>query len=211
MNNKFILSIAMMSAFAANNVMASDKGFYLGGAIGTSGIDDGGLVSSTIAPVTFEAEDNSYRVIAGYKFNRIVSIELQYTDYGDVVAKNKADKNDGFTWTPKMASVAANLGYTFNNGVRPFGIIGLSSVDLDMKFADGSRPSSSDFDDTGTGVRYGVGVEFTPPRLSALSLRLGYEADAFSVETYEGYSWNQRKVEKDVVLDSFYFGATYNF
>ncbi|MFA0151096.1 porin family protein, partial [Vibrio sp. 10N.261.46.C10] len=34
MNNKFILSIALMSAFAANNVMAADSGFYLGGAIG---------------------------------------------------------------------------------------------------------------------------------------------------------------------------------
>ncbi|MFA0648420.1 outer membrane beta-barrel protein, partial [Vibrio cyclitrophicus] len=87
MGNKLILSIAMMSAFAANNVMAADSGLYLGGAIGTSGVDDGGLFSSIKEPVTFEAEDNAYRIIAGYKFNRIVSLELQYTDYGDVVAK----------------------------------------------------------------------------------------------------------------------------
>ncbi|NOJ07676.1 porin family protein [Vibrio splendidus] len=211
MNNKLIFSIAMMSAFAANNVIAADSGFYLGGAIGSSGIDDGGLVSSTTAPVTFEAEDNSYRLIAGYKFNRIVSLELQYTDYGDVVAKNRADKSDGFTWTPQIASVAANVGYTFGNGLRPFGTIGLSSVDLDMKFADGSSPTSSNFDDTGTGVRYGVGIEFTPPKLSKLNLRLGYEADAFTIETYEGAFAQKRKVERDIVLDSFYVGATYNF
>ncbi|NOJ14545.1 porin family protein [Vibrio splendidus] len=210
MNNKLIFSIAMMSAFAANNVIAADSGFYLGGAIGSSGIDDGGLFESSREPISFEAEDNTYRIIAGYQFNRIVSLELQYTDFGDVVAKNPLS-GDGFTWTPQIFSVAANLGYTFDNGVRPFGTIGLSSIDLDMKYSDGSRPSSSDFDDTGTGVRLGVGVEYTPTKHPEFSLRLGYEADAFTVETYEGYSWNQRKVEKDVVLDSFYLGATYNF
>ncbi|CAH6907401.1 Outer membrane protein [Vibrio chagasii] len=211
MNNKLILGVALMSALATNNVMAAESGFYLGGAIGTVDFEDDDLVSSKTEPVTFEAEDNSYRLIAGYKFNRIVSLEFQYTDYGDLVAKNHADKNDGFTWTPQTVSVAANLGYTFDNGMRPFGIIGLSSIDLDMKNADGSRPSGSNFDDTGTGVRFGVGVEYTPPKLSALSLRLGYEADAFTLETYEGSFWNRRKVEKDIVLESFYLGATYNF
>ena len=209
MNNKLILSIAMMSAFAANNVMADDSGLYLGGAIGTSGVDVGGLFSSVREPVTFEAEDNAYRIIAGYKFNRIVSLELQYTDYGDVVAKYPLRSNAGFTWTPQVLSIAANLGYTFDNGVRPFGTIGLSSIDLDMKYSDGSRPSSSEFDDSGAGVRVGFGVEYTP--LCELSLRLGYEADAFTIETYEGAFAQKRKVEKDVVLDSFYLGVTYNF
>ena len=211
MNNKLILSIAMMSAFAANNVMAADSGLYLGGAIGTSGVDDGGLFSSIKEPVTFEAEDNAYRIIAGYKFNRIVSLELQYTDYGDVVAKYPLRSNAGFTWTPQVFSIAANLGYTFDNGVRPFGTIGLSSIDLDMKYEDGSRPSSSDFDDSGTGVRVGFGVEYTPKKLSELSLRFGYEADAFTVEVDEGSSWNRKKVEKDIVLASFYLGAMYTF
>ncbi|MFA0057828.1 porin family protein [Vibrio echinoideorum] len=210
MNNKFILSIAMMSAFAANNVIAADSGFYLGGAIGSSGIDDGGLFESSIEPISFEAEDNTYRIIAGYQFNRIVSLELQYTDFGDVVAKNPLS-GDGFTWTPQIFSVAANLGYTFDNGVRPFGTIGLSSIDLDMKYSDGSRPSSSDFDDSGTGLRLGVGFEYTPPKFSEFSLRLGYEADAFTIETYEGAFAQKRKVERDIVLDSFYVGATYNF
>ncbi|MFA0154313.1 outer membrane protein, partial [Vibrio sp. 10N.261.46.C10] len=187
-------------------VMAADSGFYLGGAIGTSGVDDGGIFNSVNVPVSFEAEDNTYRLIAGYKFDRIIAIEAQYTDFGDVVAKVPGS-NDGFAWTPQIFSVTANLGYTFNNGVRPFGTIGLSSVDLDMKLADGSRPSGSDFDDTGTGVRYGVGVEYTSPTMPSLSFRLAYEADAFDIEDYE-YG---HKTENTVVLDSFYLGATYNF
>ncbi|MBB1463742.1 porin family protein [Vibrio splendidus] len=206
MNKKFLLSIAMMSVFSANNVMAADSGFYLGGAIGTSGVDDGGMFDSVNVPVSFEAEDNTYRLIAGYKFNRIVAIEAQYTDFGDVVAKSPG-RNDGFTWTPQIFSVTANLGYTFDNGVRPFGTIGLSTIDLDMKLADGSRPSESGFDDTGDGIRMGVGVEYTPPTISSLSFRLAYEADAFDIEDDD----NGHKTEETVVLDSFYLGAMYTF
>ncbi|UQV23623.1 porin family protein [Vibrio sp. J383] len=206
MNKKFLLSIAMMSVFSANNVMAADSGFYLGGAIGTSGVDDGGMFDSVNVPVSFEAEDTTYRLIAGYKFNRIVAIEAQYTDFGDVVAKSPG-RNDGFTWTPQIFSVTANLGYTFDNGVRPFGTIGLSTIDLDMKLADGSRPSESGFDDTGDGIRMGVGVEYTPPTMSSLSFRLAYEADAFDIEDND----NGHKTEETVVLDSFYLGAMYTF
>ncbi|MEZ8230768.1 porin family protein [Vibrio splendidus] len=206
MNKKFLLSIAMMSVFSASNVMAADRGFYLGGAIGTSGVDDGGMFDSVNVPVSFEAEDNTYRLIAGYKFNRIVAIEAQYTDFGDVVAKSPG-RNDGFTWTPQIFSVTANLGYTFDNGVRPFGTIGLSTIDLDMKLADGSRPSESGFDDTGDGIRMGVGVEYTPPTMSSLSVRLAYEADAFDIEDND----NGHKTEETVVLESFYLGAMYTF
>ncbi|CAK2009001.1 exported hypothetical protein [Vibrio crassostreae] len=75
MNNKFILSIAMMSAVAANNVMAADSGFYLGGAIGTTGIDDGGLYNDSLVPITVDADDETFKIIAGYQFNRIVALE----------------------------------------------------------------------------------------------------------------------------------------
>ncbi|MFI3276135.1 MAG: hypothetical protein R3Y30_16750, partial [Vibrio sp.] len=63
MNNKFILSIAMMSAVAANNVMAADNGFYLGGAIGTTGIDDGGLYKDSLMPITVDAEAVFFKIV----------------------------------------------------------------------------------------------------------------------------------------------------
>ncbi|CAK3712131.1 exported hypothetical protein [Vibrio crassostreae] len=131
MNNKFILSIAMMSAVAANNVMAADSGFYLGGAIGTTGIDDGGLYNDSLVPITVDADDETFKIIAGYQFNRIVALEAQYTNYGDVVAKNALNQST-YTWSPTAFSISANLGYTFENGIRPFGIIGLSTIDLDQ-------------------------------------------------------------------------------
>ncbi|CAK1703770.1 porin family protein [Vibrio crassostreae] len=198
MNNKFILSIAMMSAVAANNVMAADSGFYLGGAIGTTGIDDGGLYKDSLMPITVDAEDETYKIIAGYQFNRIVALEAQYTNYGDVVAKNALNQST-YTWSPTAFSISANLGYTFDNGIRPFGIIGLSTIDLDQ-----SLPLLDD--DSGEGIRYGFGVEYTPKQAKNVSFRLGYEADAFVIESDSAF-----ESDKDLVIDSFYFGATYNF
>ncbi|OQQ05709.1 porin family protein [Vibrio coralliirubri] len=198
MNNKFILSIAMMSAFAANNVMAADSGFYLGGAIGTTGIDDGGLYKDSFIPITVDAEDETYKIIAGYQFNRIVALEAQYTNYGDVVAKNALNQST-YTWSPTAFSISANLGYTFDNGIRPFGIIGLSTIDLDQ-----SLPVLDD--DSGEGIRYGFGVEYTPKQANNVSFRLGYEADAFVIESDSAF-----ENDKDLVIDSFYLGATYNF
>ncbi|WP_299142283.1 porin family protein [uncultured Vibrio sp.] len=198
MNNKLILSIAMMSAFATNNVMAADSGFYLGGAIGTTGIDDGGLYKDSLIPITVDAEDETYKIIAGYQFNRIVALEAQYTNYGDVVAKNVLNQST-YTWSPTAFSISANLGYTFDNGIRPFGIIGLSTIDLDQ-----SLPVLDD--DSGEGIRYGFGVEYTPKQAKNVSFRLGYEADAFVIESDSAF-----ESDKDLVIDSFYLGATYNF
>ncbi len=89
----------MMSALVANSVMAEDNGFYLGGAIGTTGIDDGGLYNDSLIPITVDADDETFKITAGYQFNRIVALEAQYTNYGDVVAKNALTK-DSYTWSP---------------------------------------------------------------------------------------------------------------
>ncbi|OEE51180.1 porin family protein [Vibrio splendidus] len=198
MNKKFLLSIAMMSVFSANNVIAADSGFYLGSAIGTSGVDDGGLYKNTQAPITVDAEDPTYKIIAGYQFNRIVALEAQYTKYGDVVAKNALSQFT-YTWSPTAFSISANLGYTFDNGIRPFGIIGLSSIDLDQ-----SLPMLDD--DRGEGIRYGFGVEYTPRLLGNVSFKLGYEADAFVIESDSAF-----ENDKDIVIDSFYAAVAYRF
>lgn len=199
MKNKMMMAAVLATAFSASNVAANDfDGFYLGGAIGTTGIDDGGLYDNTLEPITVNADDSTFKVIAGYQFNRIVAVEAQYTKYGDVVAKNVLTQ-DTYTWKPTAFSISANLGYTFDNGIRPFGIIGLSSIDLDQ-----SLPALQD--DSGEGVRFGMGVEYTPPQNRNVSFKLGYEADAFVIESASVYD-----SDKDIVIDSFYAAVAYRF
>ena len=199
MKNKMMVAAALVTAMSAGNVLANEvDGFYLGGAIGTIGIDDGGLYDNTLQPITVDADDSTFKVIAGYQFNRIVAVEAQYTKYGDVVAKN-AITQDTYTWKPTAFSISANLGYTFDNGFRPFGIIGLASIDLDQ-----SLPLLQD--DSGEGVRYGMGVEYTPPQYGNVSFKLGYEADAFVIESASAFD-----SDKDIVIDSFYAAVAYRF
>lgn len=216
MNKSLLSAVLLLSSFTIPTALAAvtDSGFYLGGAIGSSDIDDDGLVSksNSAKTATFEAKDHTYRVIAGYKFNRIASIEAQYTDYGDVVAHNAKvnfARSYNFSWAPKVISLSANLGYTFDNGLRPFGVVGLSSIDLDSK--EGRYSLSQLKSDADTGARVGFGLEYTPPKAPGFSMRLGYEADVFDAEINETRLGTNKTYKKTVILDSFYLGAMYTF
>ncbi|MFA0035558.1 porin family protein [Vibrio sp. 10N.261.52.A1] len=216
MNKSILSAVLLLSSFTIHTASASvlDSGFYLGGAIGSSDIDDDGLVSksNSAKTATFEAKDNAYRIMAGYKFNRIASIEAQYTDYGDVVAHNAKvnfARSYNFSWAPKVISLSANLGYTFDNGLRPFGVVGLSSTDLDSK--EGRYSLSQLKSDADTGARVGFGLEYTPPKALAFTMRLGYEADVFDAEINEARLGTNKTYKKTVILDSFYLGAMYTF
>ncbi len=107
--------------------------------------------------------------------------------------------------SPTSLSVAANVGYTFDNSIRPFVLAGLSYVDLN------SSNSAFYGDDSGAGFHFGVGVEYTP--VENLTLRLISQADAVNIETYT-YSINGNKLRtssRDVAFSTVTLGASYNF
>ncbi|OIN28945.1 porin family protein [Vibrio barjaei] len=177
------------SAFAG----ATDSGFYVGGGFGLmeSKLEN---KDRSYAP-TFDGE-RSWRIYGGYAFNRIVSLEGGYTNYGALTSDSKFTK--GVEITPTALSLAANLGYTFDNGIRPFATVGLSRVSAELK-ANGHSE-----DDSATGFRYGVGVEYMPAQIDGLGLRLAYEADAFNVD--------MAGVDTDTYnIGSLYLGASYKF
>ncbi|WP_392340106.1 porin family protein [Moritella marina] len=187
---KSITTLSTLAALLlATNVQANQdvSGFYLGAGVGST---DAELEqdSHSVSPST---DGSTLKFIGGYQFNRIVAIEAQYTSYGEV----KLDSS--YKWEPTTISLAANLGYTFENGLRPFAVIGLSSLDLDQnaKFIN---------DSNATAVRFGAGLEYTPAALSGISFRAGYEGDAFSVEV-PGES------DTDVLIGSVYVAASYKF
>lgn len=207
MKTTMMVTTALMSVLMVNTASANEsRGFYLGGAIGTSGIDDGGLVEKSLVPIEVKAEDSTYKIIAGYQFNNIAAIEAQYTNYGDINFSSPSPlyPSGKYSWTPTILSLSANLGYTFANGIRPFGIMGVTSIDLNESTQNISGS------DNGGGVRYGFGIEYTPynpyETYIDISFRLGYEADYFTIET--GVS---EVGDKDIVLDSYYVAVNFRF
>ena len=186
---KAVILLAAFSAFAGAQEQAVEKdvsGFYLGGGFGTTTYDD------EAALLGLETNDSTFKLIGGYQFNRIVGVEAQYTKYSDITTPLES-----ITIEPTGISIAANLGYTFDNGWRPFGTVGLTHLSFDTN-GYGS--------DDETALRLGAGVEYTPASLENLNFRVAYEVDTFNVDTGIRYY-----DDITVQLGSFYAGATYKF
>ena len=189
---KKAIALALCTVFASSAYAgATDPGFYIGGGFGLTESKMENLDESR-AP-TLDGE-RALKVYGGYQFNRIVAVEAGYTNYGKLGYSSEPD----FSATPSALSVAANLGYTFDNGIRPFATVGLSHVS--MKFSDSSTSDT----DSATGFRYGVGVEYSPQMVDGLAMRLAYEVDAFNVEV----SRNNTDV---YAVGGLYLGASYKF
>jgi len=179
-------SAAQQSSPVAVQVEQKVKGFYLGVGVGTTAFD------SLDYDVNAEENGNTIKFIAGYQFSKVFALEGQYTAYGDI------DLSESYGWAPTAVSLTANLGYTFSNGLRSFGLIGISAIDLGQSL-------QTNLDDKGVGLRYGLGLEYAPPALKGLSARVGYEVDLFSVE-FKSYD-----VTQDYTLGSFYASVAYKF
>ncbi|MEZ9348090.1 porin family protein [Vibrio splendidus] len=179
-----LVGLVSLPTFAAG----IEGGPYIGAGLGVYQDSD------TDGAGNLDAESMGYSLYGGYQFNRIVGIELGYTDYADY------EKFGTKVLSPTSFSVAANLGYTFDNSIRPFVTAGLSYVDLNSK-------GSSIDDDSGAGFHFGVGVEYTP--VENLTLRLISQADAVNIEFF-GPNGN-RLASRDVAFSTVTLGASYNF
>jgi opacity protein-like surface antigen len=175
------------------NAHASDNvsGFYLGAGLGTTEADIDYVDESAI-----DESGATYKIIGGYQFNRIVTLEAQYTSYGKV-GFGRVSTVKGYSWDKATSfSVAANLGYTFDNGIRPFGTIGLSALKLNQ--------STKVWEDSGSALRVGFGVDYTPDFYPSMTFRAAIEADGFTLE-------DDYYRDADVTLGSGYVAAYYRF
>ncbi|MEZ8331112.1 porin family protein [Vibrio splendidus] len=182
-----LIGLVSLPTFAAG----IDGGAYVGGGLS---VYQG---SDTDSAPSLDSSGMGYNLYGGYQFNRIVGVELGYNDYADY--KNSTDK-----LSPTSISVSANVGYTFDNTIRPFVLAGLSSVDLNANSAAGYD------DDSGTGFHFGVGVEYSP--VEHLTLRLISQADAVSVE--DSYQISGSTLSTDdhtLAFNSVSFGGSYDF
>ena len=189
--NKTTLVLSLISLFSLPVFAAStDGGAYVGAGLGAYQDSD------TDGAASYDSSGMGYSLYGGYLFNRIIGVELGYNDYSDY-------KNGGESLSPTSVSASANIGYTFDNTVRPFVLAGLSHVDLN------ASQNSGYADDSGTGFHFGVGVEYTP--IENLTLRAISQADGESVDDY---SFNGSSVNVDnrkLAFNSVNQGASYKF
>lgn len=187
MKKAVILLLALGSIQAQANDSKDVSGFYLGGGIGNTTYSDDDPFTQ------LDGDGTTFKLIGGYQFNRIVGVEAQYTDYGDIKLKHTPLDLD-----VNSVSVAANIGYTFDNGLRPFATLGLGYISVDI-------PEGLGPDEDELLLRVGAGLEYTPHQLSNITFRAAYEMDHFNVDS------TRSSKDTDIQIGSFYAGATFKF
>ncbi len=192
-----------------NSLIAKPElsGFYIGLGAGASKywnaiIEDDDNGNGSISYISdFESKNTAVKIYSGVHINRIIGVEVSYTDYGNVTPK--AGSGLTASLSPRATAVAANIGYTFDTGLRAFAIAGLSVIDL--------RQSEALFnDDHRLGFRYGFGGEYQPSTATGLTFRLAYEADMYSA-TLSSIHNNLDNSAYLSQIGTLYLGAAYKF
>lgn len=195
---KSILLLALLSACSYANAAANDvSGVYLGGGFGTTDFDD----DAGFDLADIDDSDSTFKLIGGYQFNRIVAVEMQYTNYGDIKYSYPNAKKGTVGYS--SITLAANVGYTFDSGWRPFAIAGLGSIDQSYK-GEGLGLKAND---NGTAFHFGAGVEYAPKKLEGLAFRVAYEGDLFVVDSGPANNFD----DYAMTIGTLYAGATYKF
>ena len=165
---KILLASLLAFSFTTAAVASEDgKGAYVGLAYGSTAFANGDGTLNVK-----EDTDSGYKFYAGYQFNKIVAVEASYTDYGTFTF------SDNSTLSGTAIGVAANVGYNFLDGqLRPFGLLGLSSLSLDQ-----GNIQAYTYDDSLLSVTYGLGIEYSPKVLKGLGFRAMWSVDAYSIE-----------------------------
>ena len=162
LNRKLIVCVGVLTLIVLSNTAVAQGDFYVLGSLGNTDID-----------VSFKAEyqiaggRGSYKLGAGYAFNRYLSLEAAYSDFGNEHART--DCPPGLvcaemlfpirtTADSKAYSFSAIGGIPLTDRFDVYGKIGVASWDIDF------AGSSSVFDASGEDLFYGAGVRWSLDR-----------------------------------------------
>jgi OOP family OmpA-OmpF porin len=144
------LAIALSGALAMNVAQAMEPGIYLG-------IDGGRAQAKRYCDNITDCDnsDTSLRGELGFKFNRVLALELGYTSFGTLFNANNSSTNasqDANAWT---ASLLAGL--PVGNVFSIYGRVGAAHYQLDSSGTVQGLPVESHDD---TKPYFGAGIEF---------------------------------------------------
>jgi len=218
-------AIIMTCGLSADEKIKSEtkvSGLYIG--VG-GGASFGGVVlakSDYVSDGTYNYEvgtmydyDGGYTIYGGYHINKIVAVEVSFTDYGyfsDTLPTQYDVKiKKIFSSDPLSGAVYANLGYTFSNGWRPFGLIGLGYLQSNLS---SSMEKLNGFSDNYLTIHYGVGGVYAPSSLDGLGFRVALSGD--TSKNYNSVITDENsEVQDDVYVMRFYqlvyVGIQYKF
>lgn len=158
-------ALAVMAALLAAPAMAEDgEGLYLGVGLGDYSADVDGLEDVDDADLDFDSDAGARKFFGGWRLNRFVGVQLEYTDFGEldssVGALDLTASADGIT-----PSIVGTLPL---GPVELYGKAGVMFYDVEI---DGGGVRFLDHSGENTVIGTGIGLTL----LERLNLRLEYE------------------------------------
>jgi OmpA-OmpF porin, OOP family len=140
-----------------------DAGWYVGASLGQTEVN-----LDCAGTTACDDKDSSWKIFAGYQFNRNFALEFGYTDLGEVTASTPAI---GFI-PPASVAIESTVWELVAVGMLPlaerfslYGKLGLYRADTDIEVNFVSLGSVTD-SDSNTDLTFGIGVRFDiTPRL----------------------------------------------
>jgi OOP family OmpA-OmpF porin len=186
-NKTYLLGSMVAIAIISNAAIASasDEGFYAGGNIGVG--------KPNIH--TPNGEDKSSSVVGGivlgYKFNKYLGFEGEYTGIGKVTDKVKG------TAKGDAVSIAAISFLPLNDELNLYGKLGIAATKTKV-----SSSLTAMNDDTRTAITYGLGGEYVVSK--NIGIRLGWDH-------YNAAIKDMANSKDNFSANVFSVGAVYNF
>ena len=197
------LVMVLMSLMLLNSLsLADDKGTGLYGGIGfgNTAFEDDHYIEKEQPQVrgTLSETALGVKLYFGYLINKIVGVELDFTDYGDFHTKD-------YTYKTKAASGNMNVGYSFLQGtLRPFVLLGIGYVVNDFPHF-----NNTPVDDNKVATHMGLGLDYTPAFAKGFGLRGAFESDTFAYRVPQD-SDNSTK-DYEMGLGMLYLGVHYKY
>jgi hypothetical protein len=136
---------ACLALSVGGHAYAEETGFYLGAG---AGLAHEGFTG-------FRGDDTAFKLLAGYSFNKYLSVEAAYVDGGtqkdDVNGFDVAISSDGF-----MATLLGK--WPVNDVFAPYLKLGYASYDTSVKVIGG--PSTFSMSSSDSDLMFGAGLEF---------------------------------------------------
>lgn len=151
------LSIASATSFAQSSDTAPNYGPFVGAGLGYYRLDDNDFLNDNDR---LKDDQTAWRFFAGYEFDRMISVEAGFIDFGRTDDGPATLDADGWT----LALLAA---FPINDFIAPYGKIGALMWDSERKL--GILRGNED----GNDLFFGFGARFT--LVHHLDLQVGYE------------------------------------
>ena len=157
----FAAVVLVLSGLVAAS-QASAQGFYIGGSVGNSDIDDE-ITTGLITSGSVDGKDTGFKIFGGYQFDQNFGVELAYVDLG------KASYSGSFFGAPvtggKVEVWGLNISAVGTLPLNPsfslFGKVGLFSWEAEASDVTGGVPFSAKDDGADLSVGLGLSYNFT--------------------------------------------------